>query len=119
MVIAGRAVFFLFSSSVPLLAQAVSGTIRDESGGALPAALVAVRNVDTGAERKLQTDESGRFSAPSLAAGVYRITVEKQGFATQVRIVVHIPVADAVVVDCTLGIGPTKQERVAEEARYR
>ena len=116
MVIAWRAVFFLFSSSVPLLAQAVSGTIRDESGGALPAALVAVRNVDTGAERKLQTDESGRFSAPSLAAGVYRITVEKQGFATQVRTGVQLAVGDVAVVDFALGIGPIKQVMVVEEA---
>src|SRR5262245_33591359 len=58
----------------------ISGAVADSTGGAVAGATVRIKNAETGAERTLSTDESGRFSASSLAVGSYGITVEKAGF---------------------------------------
>ena len=62
---------------------AVSGSVRDASGAAVPDASVVIANESKGIRRSLQTTDAGIFSAPALvpAAG-YRLTVTKQGFAT-------------------------------------
>jgi len=62
---------------------AVSGSIRDASGAAVPDASVVVANDSKGIRRSLQTTDAGIFSAPALVpAPGYSITVTKQGFAT-------------------------------------
>src|SRR5690242_14351918 len=68
-----------------VVGAALSGAVKDDTGGALPGATVSVRNLETGAERKLRTDSSGRYSAPSIAAGKYEVSAEKEGFNSQVK----------------------------------
>src|SRR5947199_313332 len=61
---------------------AISGTVHDASGGAIPSAQVVISNEAKGIRRSVDTTEAGVFAAPSLvpAAG-YTVTVNKQGFA--------------------------------------
>jgi hypothetical protein len=63
----------------------ISGSVSDSTGGAVAGAAIAIRNVETGAERTVTSDETGRFSAPSLPVGVYEIKVEKAGFQSSLR----------------------------------
>src|SRR4051794_35841115 len=58
----------------------VAGTVYDASGGVVPHASIKVRNAATAFERSLVTNQSGQYSAPSLAAGAYDIRVEAAGF---------------------------------------
>ncbi|MBS1867290.1 MAG: carboxypeptidase regulatory-like domain-containing protein, partial [Acidobacteria bacterium] len=58
----------------------IHGTVSDSSGGAILGATVQVKNLETGAVRDLQTDESGRFDAAALPVGNYLVKVEKPGF---------------------------------------
>ena len=60
---------------------AISGTVSDSSGGALPNASVSIENTDTTAVRVVTSDANGFYTAPSLTIGSYRITVSAQGFA--------------------------------------
>ncbi|WP_321474038.1 carboxypeptidase regulatory-like domain-containing protein [uncultured Paludibaculum sp.] len=61
----------------------VSGSVRDESGSAVPGAAVVVSNDSLGIRRTMDTNESGAFSAPSLPpASGYAVSVKRQGFAT-------------------------------------
>src|SRR5438270_13960900 len=61
---------------------AVSGTVRDASGAAVPGAQVVVANESKGIKRSMDTTEAGVFTAPSLVpAPGYMVTVNKQGFA--------------------------------------
>lgn len=61
----------------------VSGSVRDESGSAVPGAAVVVANDSLGIRRTMDTNESGAFSAPSLPpAPGYTVSVKRQGFAT-------------------------------------
>jgi hypothetical protein len=60
---------------------AISGTVRDASGAAIPAAQVVVSNESKGIKRTLETTEAGVFTAPSLVpAPGYSVTVTKPGF---------------------------------------
>src|SRR5437588_3582744 len=61
---------------------AISGTVRDASGAAVPAAQVVIANESKGIRRTLSTTEAGVFTAPSLVpAPGYAVKVTKQGFA--------------------------------------
>jgi hypothetical protein len=110
----------LLFAATPLHAQVVgasiSGTVRDDSGAGLPAVLVTIRSVETGSQRKLVTDEAGRYWAPSIAVGRYRITAQKAGFGTQIREGVDLVVGQSGTVDLVLPVGELKQVMVVEEA---
>src|SRR6476646_10555315 len=70
-----------FAQSVAGLG-AISGTVRDASGAAVPNAQVVVANESKGIRRTLTTTEAGVFTAPSLVpAPGYAVTANKQGFA--------------------------------------
>ena len=66
-----------------VVGASISGTVKDDSGAGLPAAAVSVKNIETGAERKLVTDDNGRYSAPSIAIGKYQVSASKEGFSSQ------------------------------------
>src|SRR6266849_5939162 len=59
----------------------ISGTVRDSTGAVVPDAKVTLKNMATGLERSIQTDSTGGYSIPGLAAGVYDVTISKSGFA--------------------------------------
>src|SRR5712664_2821569 len=81
---------FLFVTGLALAgagiagAQSITGTIlggvTDESGAALSAATVTLRNLQTGATRTALTDAAGRYRAPGLSLGVYEVKAELTGF---------------------------------------
>src|SRR6266481_2964386 len=58
----------------------ISGTVKDSTGAVLPGTMVVILNDETGISRTLQTDASGRYSAPSLSLGHYRVTGTLAGF---------------------------------------
>jgi len=70
----------------------ILGTVTDKSGGAVPKAKVAVRNVDTGLTRETQTTDDGGYTVPELPIGNYTVTVENTGFQTSVTSGVRVHV---------------------------
>ena len=55
--------FLLFSLAISAVAQVsagLSGTVTDQSGGLVSAAVVTVKNPDTGAVRSTVSDSAGR-----------------------------------------------------------
>jgi Carboxypeptidase regulatory-like domain len=60
----------------------VSGTVRDQSGAAIPGANVTVTNVATNISRSVVTNDSGFYRAPALEPGSYKVKVEIAGFGT-------------------------------------
>lgn len=63
---------------------AISGTITDAQGAVVPGATVTVTNQATGVAKTETTNDSGFYSAESLIAGTYTITIDKTGFQTAV-----------------------------------
>ena len=58
-----------------------TGTVTDSSGAALPGAQIEAVNRDTGAQRKVTTDDNGHFTIPEMPPGIYDISASKEGFA--------------------------------------
>lgn len=87
--LAVAAMFLLALTSAHVYAQgtttsALSGLVVDSNGGVVPGATVLVKNTATGTGVTLVTNGSGSFSAPSLDAGTYTVTITLQGFKTYV-----------------------------------
>src|SRR6516164_624702 len=83
--VAAAAVLALLGFCVPAAhSQALSGSlvgdVRDSSEAAIPAAAVAIRNLETNQARSTVTNPSGGFSFLSLPPGDYEVKVEKEGF---------------------------------------
>jgi hypothetical protein len=60
---------------------AISGTVVDPSGAAVPKASVSIKNMATGFATGRTTDASGYFDAPLLDPGTYSVLISAQGFA--------------------------------------
>jgi hypothetical protein len=93
----------------PLAAQfdqaAVVGTVRDERGGAIPAAKVTLNSPDTGFQQVVLTNEFGDFIFPSVRIGAYKVTAEKEGFAPSTAENVVLTVNARQRVDLVLKVG--------------
>jgi len=99
-----------------VVGASISGTVHDETGAGLPQTSVTLKNLETGAERNLTTDDSGRYSAPSIAVGPYRVTAEKAGFKSQVKTGINLVVGQSTTVDLTLALGEVHEVVTVEEA---
>ena len=81
----------------------LSGTIVDESGGALPGVTVTITNLANGAQQVLVTGGEGEFRAVALQPAPHEVRAELQGFGEAVREIVLTIGANATL-DITLGI---------------
>ncbi|MBX7169410.1 MAG: TonB-dependent receptor [Pyrinomonadaceae bacterium] len=75
---------FSFGQSQALNGQ-IEGTVTDQNGASVPNATVTAKNIETGAERKVTTDESGVYRIPLLPLGSYQITIEAPNFKKYVQ----------------------------------
>ncbi|HEX8652955.1 MAG TPA: TonB-dependent receptor [Pyrinomonadaceae bacterium] len=60
----------------------LSGLVLDPHGAAVSGATVTAKKLDTNQQRSVTTDEEGRYRFTYLPVGTYRISVEREGFAT-------------------------------------
>src|SRR5260221_332913 len=100
------------SLAAPLFAQgesSIEGTVADSSGGEIPGVAVQIKNLETGAERDLTTDDAGRFSAAALPVGQYEIRAEKSGFRGEIKNGIFLAVGQRLSVDLVLQIGDVRQ----------
>ncbi len=61
---------------------ALSGDVRDESGGVMAGATITARNRDTGFVRTAVSEALGSYHIPDLTPGVYDVSAAKPGFRT-------------------------------------
>src|SRR5581483_1202094 len=106
-------------ASIPCCGQvvgaAIDGTVTDAIGAGIADVSVVIRNLETGTERKLVTDAGGRYSAPSISVGKYRVTASKDGFQTQVKTGIELVVGQRSTVDLSLPVGELRQVVTIEE----
>src|SRR5881397_158643 len=88
----------------------ISGKVEDASGAAVGGAIVAVKNVETGATRTVMTDEMGNYRALSLPVGSHDVRAEKPGFRAAVRTGINLAVGQEAVVNLKLEVGELTQE---------
>src|SRR6202166_303203 len=87
----------------------IQGTVSDSSGGAIPGVAIRIKNVETGAERNLITDEAGRFDAASLPVGRYELRAEKTGFRSEEKTGISVAVGQRETVPLVLLVGDVRQ----------
>ena len=104
--------FFLFAC-VPAFSQTatgrISGTVKDQSGGAIVGASVVVTDVARGLTRNLTTDDVGAYLASNLIAGAYTVRATFTGFQTFERSNIILPVGGDLFVDVVLQPGAQTQ----------
>jgi hypothetical protein len=79
----------------------LSGTVT-ASSGVVANAKVSLKNVATQQSTEMQTDASGRYSVPDLAAGDYELSISADGFSTTTA-AVTIVAGVSKAMDITLG----------------
>src|SRR5258705_7798866 len=67
------------------VAGAVQGNVVDQTGGAVAAGTVTLRNQGTNQTRTMLTNAKGGFRAGELAVGQYELRVESSGFSAYVN----------------------------------
>jgi Carboxypeptidase regulatory-like domain/TonB dependent receptor len=88
----------------------ITGTVKDATGAIVPAATVAIRNTDTGADRKTETNDAGIYNAAFLQPGHYEIQVSKSGFTSVVRKDLSLQVGQTLAIDFSMAVQSTQTE---------
>ena len=103
------ALALLVMNAVPLRAQVagatLTGAITDASGGRVPSARIVIRDMATGVERTVVTNEDGIYIAANLLPATYQMTVSAQGFNTEIRSGINLTVGAQQEFDLTLQVG--------------
>jgi hypothetical protein len=96
-------------AEISALAQAsggsIGGRISDAGGGAVPDALVTLKNQSTGEVRALRTNDRGFYSFPNVASGRYDASVSHTGFGDLAKKNLLVNVGEQLLVDFELNVG--------------
>jgi hypothetical protein len=103
------ALLLIGSSLSAQTAATISGTVKDATGAVLPGASIVILNEDTGISLSLESDSAGRFSAPALTLGRYRVTASLEGFQSEARSGIVLTVGREAVVNFDLQVGTVAQ----------
>jgi Carboxypeptidase regulatory-like domain/TonB dependent receptor/TonB-dependent Receptor Plug Domain len=88
----------------------ISGTVTDPQKAVMPGVTILVKQVETGAERTLVSDEHGRYTVLNLSPGPYKVTAELGGFGTVVRDQLTVAIGKDLLVDIEMGIGGVQEQ---------
>jgi Carboxypeptidase regulatory-like domain/TonB dependent receptor-like, beta-barrel len=93
----------------------LSGTVKDQTGGAVPGARLVATNTASGVKSETLTSDAGLYVIPSLPVGMYEVSVEITGFKKLNRGNVEIRIATRQELDLTLDIGNMQETVVVTE----
>lgn len=102
--------FLLIPSTVSAQRTGIVGTVSDASGAVLTDAKVTVKNVNTGDERQVKSNEAGQYSVSNLKVGTYEVVATKEGFQRKLVSDVRLEVQSLRTVDFVLSPGSTSTE---------
>src|SRR5260370_38285170 len=83
----------------------IQGTATDPAGAVIPNVTITIRNLATGIEREVITNEQGFYSAPNLPAGLYQIKAVATGFSTECSNETTVTVAAQVTANFAMRVG--------------
>ncbi len=84
---------------------AITGIVTDSSGGVLAGATILITNTGTNDSRTVVADAQGRYDAPALSTGTYRVEASLDGFQTRKVDGVQLAVGERARVDVKLSVG--------------
>ena len=83
------------------------GSIRDQSGAAVPGASITVTNTATNITAAATSNSNGDYEVPSLHVGVYTISAKAPNYAEAVAQNITISVGNRERIDLQLSVGQT------------
>jgi Carboxypeptidase regulatory-like domain len=99
-------VFLLLGCCLPILAQAIfgsiQGTVTDANGAVVQGARVKARNVGTGVSGEAVSNEAGLYFLGELRPGTYDLEIEAAGFQKAVQRAISLHVEDRLRADFVL-----------------
>ncbi len=104
------ALFLALTAEAQVVGGTIAGVVTDSTGAAVQHAHVRIHNEDTGTERRLETDSTGHYAAPSVTVGTYTVVVEAAGFATERRTGVNLTIGEATEVNLALPVAGTQEQ---------
>ena len=87
----------------------VTGAVTDPTGAIIPSAHVHLVDSQKGYSFATETDGTGRYLFRSVPPGVYRISVEAQGFQIQEESGIAIDVNQNVAINFAMKVGATTE----------
>jgi hypothetical protein len=88
----------------------ISGIVRDPQGSAIPQVTVQALNLATNEVTRAVTNETGYYSIPVLAIGVYQVAASASGFKKATRARVELRVGEQVKLDFALELGAVSEQ---------
>ena len=85
----------------------ISGTVIDTTGAVIPGAEVTITNKATLRATMVTTNPTGFYSASALEAGIYDVSIKKEGFKAFVREGVKLDPGENLGQNATLDVGST------------
>ncbi|HKX33236.1 MAG TPA: carboxypeptidase regulatory-like domain-containing protein [Blastocatellia bacterium] len=83
----------------------ITGRVSDQSGAVIQGARVTITNEGNGFKRETLSNDEGYFTVPSLQPGMYRISIQKEGFKPILQTGRVLQVEQVVRLDFTLQTG--------------
>src|SRR5579862_6318466 len=106
-------VFGVLLLSFPAFSQTangrISGSVKDQTGGAIVGAAVTVTDTARGLARNLTSDDAGIYSAPNLLPGNYTVRATFTGFQAFERQNIVLEVGADLAIDVVLQPGAQTQ----------
>lgn len=111
---------FLLAVTTVSIAQignaGLGGTVTDQSGAAIPGAVLTLTNSATGFKATFTSDNSGEYSFRNLTPGTYDLVATKNGFRSYSQKGIVITINQSARADVSLKVGQ-QSETISVEAQ--
>ena len=84
---------------------AISGQVTDQQGAAIPGVKVSLTDTSTNSTNFTITNETGRYTFPTVPPGTYDLTATKEGFALSKLLAQKVEVGMAMTSNIAMQIG--------------
>jgi hypothetical protein len=102
-------VLLMFFLSIAAFGQtstgSLSGSVNDQSKGAVPGVSISLTNLQTGITTGTQSSKAGVYSIQSIQPGTYRLTAKKDGYAEAEVDNVEIQTGVSATINIQLNVG--------------
>ncbi len=93
---------------------AVTGLVTAPNGRSVPGVTILITNLSTNVASKTVTNDQGIYQVASLQPGIYRITLDKDGFKSIVKSGIELHVQDVASINFELQIGSVNETVTVE-----
>ena len=93
---------------------AVTGLVTDPHGRSVPGVTILITNLSTNVASRTVTNDQGIYRVPSLQPGIYRITIDKDGFKSIVKSGIELHVQDVASINFELQVGSVNETVTVE-----